>query len=129
MNIFKEWMVKSILLRAEHNRCCECKEFFKSDETRDYCYKCEQACCFTCCQSTGWVHISDGGVFTSSLCNNCKPKTCDICLEQLDQTLRYMPYCMVCNKIMCEPCYKKGLYTSRGKHICENCKGGNNFTK
>jgi len=142
MSNFKEWMVKSILVRAEHkcklkkmlndNRCCGCKEFSKSDETRDYCYTCQKSCCFTCNVANGWVHISKGGtIITCRIwkCNNCKPTTCDICLGLLDHKNRYIPCCMVCNKTMCEPCYKKGLYTSRGKHICENCKDGNNFTK
>jgi hypothetical protein len=133
---FKEWMVKSILVRAEHkcelkkfireNRCYECEEFFKSDENRYCCYKCENRCCLKC--SNGWILVSDGGPFADRYCVNCKPRKCDICFDEFKSN-KNIPICMLCRKVMCGPCVDQGLFTSRGKYICGNCKYFDNFTK
>ncbi len=109
MNSFKEWMVKSILVRAIHRdgkmhmlrehyrqtRCGGCEKFMNPD-CREFECNAISYCCIFCktrfCTECDQMATFDGT--TDCICEKCtkRPDVCQKCVEE-DHVDRYIRIC------------------------------------
>lgn len=116
MNI-KEWITKSILVRAAHHdeSCAFCQNFFGGSEHRMGCFY-GIIDCKDCVTSVSFkTCVYDCG-------DKCCVKSCDLCNASLiDDDRKYVPFCMICTRVLCDDCHKKSHITSKYKTICYSC--------
>ena len=110
MNNFKEWMVKSILVRAQY-RDDELAELAEIKKYAKFCHACGKVTCDGvycngCHRSTHYKCVRSG------YCVDCyvvKCKTCGIHRERI-----YMSKCCYCLNIICKVC----IYDNNGLAFC-----------
>lgn len=132
MNI-KEWITKSILVRAAHqdelrdlikaNRCTVCQNFFGGSEHRIGCF-CGIIACRDCVTSVPFnTCVYDcGDSMKTRYCDKCRAKSCNLCNASLiDDDRKYVLFCMICTRVLCDDCHKKSHITSKYKTICYSC--------
>jgi len=109
---FKEWMVKSILVRAEH-RDAEMKRLQSIIRQLDFCHVCN---CFigyetyesNLCEECG--KLTCDRCKTDDICNKCNIVTCIYCAENFPEP--DMECCDNCCMLICKECYVSRKYCS-----------------